>query len=126
MAMNLPYKKGKKVVFQKVKSQQGFTMENQEGKISDFGEEDIGDYLEDMFDREDQFVILTAPGPQNKIRYVQACTHHEEIEVELGVEEEGTCLYYKMCTEEECRRIFLEFYQNRFIPRMGEYKPVEF
>ena len=124
--MKLPFKKNKEVVFQKVKSQQGFTLENQERKLTDFRDIDIEDYLADMFVTLDQFVVLTAPKPQHKVRYVQACTHDGEIEVELGIEEEGTRLYYKMCSEEECYRIFLDFYENRFVPKMEEYKPVKF
>ena len=124
--MKLPFKKNKEIVFQKVKSQQGFTLENQERKLTDFRDVDIEDYLADMFVTPDEFVILTAPVAQNKIRFVQACTHDDGIEIELGIEEEGTRLYYKMCSEEECYRIFLDFYEDRFIPDMGEYKPVEF
>nr|WP_300808677.1 hypothetical protein [uncultured Acetatifactor sp.] len=124
--MKLPFKKKKEVVFQKVSSQQGFTLENQDRKLTDFRDVDIEDYLADMFVASDQFVILTAPMAQDKVRFVQACTHDDGIEIELGIEEEGTRLYYKMCSEEECCRIFLDFYEDRFIPDMGEYKPVEF
>lgn len=124
--MKLPFKKGKEVVFQKVKSPQGFTLENQERKLTDFGDADIEDYLKDMFERDDQFVVLTAPVPQYKVRYVQACTHDDRIEVELGIEEEGTRLYYKMCSEEECRKIFLDFFRNAFVPKMEEYESVKF
>lgn len=124
--MKLPFKKKKEVVFQKVSSQQGFTLENQDRKLTDFRDVDIEDYLADMFVASDQFVILTAPMAQDKVRFVQACTHDDGIEVELGIEEDGTRLYYKMCSEEECCRIFLDFYEDRFIPDMGEYKPVEF
>ena len=124
--MKLPFKKNKEVVFQKVKSQQGFTLENQERKLTDFRDIDIEDYLADMFVTADQFVILTAPMAQDKVRFVQACTHDDGIEVELGIEEEGTRLYYKMCSEEECYRIFLDFYEDRFVPDMKEYRPVEF
>ena len=124
--MKLPFRKKREVVFQKVKSQEGFILENQDGKLTDFRDIDIEDYLADMFVTPDQFVILTAPVPQNKIRFVQACTHDREIEVELGIEEEGTRLYYKMCSEKECYGIFLDFYENRFVPQMEEYKPVEF
>ncbi len=124
--MKLPFKKNKEVVFQKVKSQQGFTLENQERKLTDFRDIDIEDYLADMFVTADQFVILTAPMAQDKVRFVQACTHDDGIEVELGIEDEGTRLYYKMCSEEECYRIFLDFYEDRFVPDMKEYKPVEF
>lgn len=124
--MKLPFRKKREVVFQKVKSQEGFILENQDGKLTDFRDIDIEDYLADMFVTPDQFVILSAPVPQNKIRFVQACTHDGEIEVELGIEEEGTRLYYKMCSEKECYGIFLDFYENRFVPQMEEYKPVEF
>ena len=124
--MKLPFKKKKEVVFQKVKSQQGFTLENQERKLTDFRDVDIEDYLADMFVTPDEFVVLTAPVAQNKVRFVQACTHDGEIEVELGIEEEGTRLFYKMCSEEECYRIFLDFYEDRLILDMREYKPVEF
>ena len=124
--MKLPFKKNKEVVFQKVKSQHGFTLENQERKLTDFRDIDIEDYLADMFVTADQFVILTAPMAQDKVRFVQACTHDDGIEVELGIEDEGTRLYYKMCSEEECYRIFLDFYEDRFVPDMKEYKPVEF
>ncbi|MCI8889555.1 MAG: hypothetical protein HFG70_16000 [Hungatella sp.] len=124
--MKLPFKKGNEMVFQKVKSQQGFTLENQERKLTDFRDIDIEDYLADMFVTSDQFVILTAPRAQYNVRYIQACTHDGEIEVELGIEEEGTRLYYKMCSEEECYQMFLDFYENRLVPNMEEYKPVEF
>ena len=124
--MKLPFKKKKEVIFQRVEPHQGFTLRNQENELTDFRDIDIEDYLADMFSRSDQFVVLTAPKAQNKIRYVQACANNGEIEVELGIEEAGTRLYYKMCSEEECYRIFLDFYENRFVPKMEEYKPVEF
>ena len=124
--MKLPFKKGKEVVFKAVEPHQGFTLRNQEYELTDFRDIDIEDYLADMFVTPDQFVVLTAPEARNKIRYVQACTHDGEIEVELGIEENGTRLFYKICSEEECYRIFLDFYENRLVPDMAEYKPVEF
>ena len=75
--MKLPFKKKKEVVFQKVSSQQGFTLENQDRKLTDFRDVDIEDYLADMFVASDQFVILTAPMAQDKVRFVQACTHDD-------------------------------------------------
>ena len=39
--MKLPFKKNKEVVFQKVKSPQGFTLENQDRKLTDFGDVDL-------------------------------------------------------------------------------------
>jgi len=124
--MKLPFKKGEKVVFEKIKLKQGFTLRNQENELTDFRDIDIEDFLADMLESPDQFVVLEASQAQNKVRFVQACTHDGEIEVEIGIEEKGTCLFYKMCSEEECYHIFLDFYENTFIPKMGEYKPVEF
>lgn len=124
--MKLPFQKGKEVVFKKEEPHQGFTLRNQENELTDFRDIDIEDFLADMFESPDQFVVLAAPSVQNKVRFVQACTHDGEIEVELGIEEEGTRLFYKMCSEEECYRIFLDFYENRLVPKMEGYKPVEF
>ena len=84
-------------------------LRNQESELTDFRDIDVEDDLADMFVTPDQFVVLSAPKAQNNIRFVQACTHDGEIEVELGIEEKGTRLYYKMCTQEECYRIFLDF-----------------
>lgn len=124
--MKLPFKRGKEVFFKTVESHQGFILRNQENEITDFRDIDIEEYLADMFVTPDQFVVLSAPKAQNKVRFVQACTHNGEIEVELGIEENGTRLYYKMCSQEECYRVFLDFYDNVFVPKMEEYKPVEF
>ncbi len=124
--MKFPFKKRKEVVFNTVEPHQGFILRNQENEITDFRNIDIEDYLADMFITPDQFVVLTAPKAQHKVRYVQACSQDGEIEVELGIEEKGTRLFYKMCSEEECCRIFLDFYENRLVPKMEEYKPVEF
>lgn len=124
--MKLLFKKNKEVIFKTEEPEQSFTLRNQESELTDFRDIDIEDYLADMFVTPDQFVVLSAPKAQNKIRFVQACTHDGEIEVELGIEENGTHLYYKMCTQKECYRIFLDFYDGMFIPDMDEYKLVEF
>lgn len=124
--MKLPFKKNKKVIFKTGEPEQSFTLRNQENELTDFRDIDVEEYLADMFVTPDQFVVLSAPKAQNKVRFVQACTHDGEIEVELGIEEKGTHLYYKMCTQEECYRVFLDFYDGMFNPDMSEYKLVEF
>lgn len=127
--MKLPFrkvKKNKEVIFKTVEPQKGFTLRNQEGELTDCADIDIEDYLADMFVTPDQFVVLTAPEAQYKVRFVQACIHDGAIEVELGMEENGTHLYYKMCSQEECCRVFLDFYDGMFDPNMSEYRLVEF
>lgn len=117
---------GKEIIFKNVAEQSRFTLENQNGRTENFEDVDIEVYLEDMFDDPEQFVILTAPEPRHKVRYVQACVQDEGIEVELGIQEEGTRLLGRLCTEEECYRIFMDFYDNAFVPDLSEYRPVEF
>lgn len=114
------------IVFQKVKRQNSFTLENQNGKIEKFSDADICNYLDDMFIAPDQFVTLTAPIPRQEVRFVQACRSADQIELQLGVEKNGTRLVYKLCSKEECRRIFLDFYSGRFVPIDCEYRPVQF
>ena len=119
--------KGIEVIFQKAARQEGFTLRNQEHELHDFEETDIEVYLNDMFITPGQFVVLAAPVAQNHIRFVQATVHDNgDLEVELGIEGEGTRLYYKICSKEECCQIFLDFYHNAFSPDTKEYKPVEF
>lgn len=76
-------------VFEPVGRQDGFKLENQNGAVKEFRDIDIEDYLEDMFASPDQFVTLTAPEAQHKVRFVQACMQKDSIEVELGIEENG-------------------------------------
>ena len=45
------------MVFENVARQSNFTLENQNGKTENFRDVDIEDYLADMFDDPDQFVI---------------------------------------------------------------------
>ena len=117
---------GKDVVFENVAKQSRSRLEDQNGRTENFAAVDIEYYLADMFKDREQFVILTAPEPQHKVRYVQACVADDGIEVELGIQEAKTRLFGKLCTEEECCRIFLDFYDRIFVPDMSEYQPVEF
>ena len=50
----------------------------------------LKNYLADMFVTPERFVVLDAPKVQHKVCFVQACTHDGEIEVELGIKENGT------------------------------------
>lgn len=114
-------------VFENMKEQDYFTLENQNGSVQDARDIDIEDYLEIMFADPEQFAVLTAPKAKNKVRYVQACIQGDQIEVQLGIEEEdGTHLMCKLCSREECMRIFLDFYDGFFAPEMKEYQPVQF
>lgn len=79
-----------------------------------------------MFISPKQFVTLTAPVPKQNVRFVQACMQADQVELQLGLEVNGTHLVHKLCSKEECRRIFLEFYHGQFAPNPFEYQPVPF
>ncbi|MCI8627190.1 MAG: hypothetical protein HFI40_13125 [Lachnospiraceae bacterium] len=119
-------------VFQTTPERDYYLLENQDGKTTEVNEETIGDYLEELFDDPEQFVTLTPPKSQNGIRFIQACLDKNKnegnyVEVELGMEEaDGIHLLYKMCTEEECVRIFYDFYDDLFQPVLADYQPVSF
>lgn len=126
--MGLFFKKKAKqdIHFEKTPEQEGFSLENQDGKLRNITDIDVKNYLDKMFVSSDQFVVLVSPKTQNNVRFVQACIVNNQIEVELSIEESQAHLYYKYCSKEECYRIFLDFYHNRLIPNMKEYKPVQF
>ena len=122
------------MVFGSTPEQSYYLLENQDGKTTHVTESEIGEYLEELFITPDQFVTLTPPKAQNGIRFIQACVHenaeaNKPVEVELGIEDTedgGTHLLYKMCSEEECVRIFFDYFDDLFRPNLGEYQPVQF
>lgn len=116
------------MVFRNMEKQEGFTLRNQEQELRHFGTGEIEAFLEDMLVTPDQFVVLTAPEARNQIRYVQACLQKDgTVETEIGIESaDGTRLYGKQCEDEECVRIFLDFFENRLAIDREEYQPVRF
>lgn len=103
-----------------------YILENQNGKLSKFTDADISNYLEEMFINPGQFVSLTAPKPQNGLRFIQAAMNGNDAELQLGLDTGGAKLVYKLCTRSECRKAFLFFFEGRFKPNLSEYMPVEF
>lgn len=122
--------KDMKMVFKNMEKGKTFTLRNQDRELMDFGKEEIEEFLDDLFVTPDQFIVLSAPKALGQqIRFVQACIHdgEEDVETELGIEEEdGTHLYFKMCTDEECARIFMDFFDGKLVVDRHEYEPVPF
>ncbi len=113
--------------FKKVEAPKERKLENQDGTVTDCSRQQVEEFLRDMFDNADQFVILTVPEARYGVRYVQACLGEEGVRVELGIEEAGhTRLVEKVCSEEECLNIFMEFYESAYVRDMKSYCPVEF
>ncbi len=103
------------------------TVETQEMKKINPSWDMVNECLWNMFEDEDEFVVLTVANAHDNIRYVQATQIPDGITVQLGIEEgEHTKLVEKPCTEGECRDIFYEFYHSSHVQNVGEYQPVEF
>lgn len=115
------------VTFEPMKEKNDFELRNQDNEIKNVSESDILEYIHIMIGDSDQFVVLSAPKAIEDIEFVQAALTNGEIELQVGVKEGRECkLYFKMCTEGECKKAFLDFFHGTFRPDMKEYKPVEF
>lgn len=114
------------VKFGKVNCDEAY-VENQDGKSKADSWMTVADYIYEMFDDSDQFVILTLADIAYNIRYVQAVQVESGINVQIGIEEGGnTKLVEKICSEEECIDIFQEFYESSYVRDIEQYTPVKF
>lgn len=113
------------VKFEKVAPQNAMKLENQNGVIENCSCPDMEEYLQMMFDDRNQFITLSVPSARYGIRFVQACRVDKGIDVELGLEEDdGTKLICKICSEEECREVFYEFYDTVNVYDRKGYEPI--
>ena len=104
------------------------SLENQNGRLENPTREDLTDYLNCLFDEDDQFVTLTLAKAKDGVRFVQATFAGAKLIVQLGLEENNkTHLVEKVCdTGKECADIFYQFYDFGIIDRVAEYTPVQF
>ena len=116
----------KEVAFEVMKEGRCFKLENQDGFIEKITENDILQYIQYMVEDTVQFVTLTAPKAIASIRFVQAAIANDEIEIQIAVEKEKCHLYCKVCTQDECEKLFLDFFRGEFVANMEEYEPVLF
>lgn len=83
--------------------------------------------LLDMFEDENEFVVLTLQDIKENVRFVQAAQAESEIVVQLGMEEgDHTRLVEKECSEETCMEIFRKFYDTSQVDEIDAYQPVKF
>ncbi|MBQ4522266.1 MAG: hypothetical protein IJA10_04865 [Lachnospiraceae bacterium] len=114
------------VKFEKVAPQNAIKLENQNGAIENCSSLDMEEYLQMMFDDGEQFITLSVPSARYGIRFVQACRVDKGIDVELGLEEDDhTKLICKICSEEECREIFHEFFHTANVCDRKGYEPIQ-
>ncbi len=102
-----------------------FELMNQDDETENVNEQRIKRFIDIMVDDSEQFVTLSASEPIENVSFVQATLTDGEIHLEIGVPEgeNKNKLYYKICTKEECKSIFLEYFHNTFVPDMEEYQP---
>ncbi len=113
------------VKFEKAAPQNAVKLENQNGVIENCSRQDIEEYLRIMFDDREQFITLSVPDARYGIRFVQACRVDKGIDVELGLEEDNqTRLICKICSENECREVFCEFFDTLNVFDRKGYEPI--
>lgn len=115
------------VSFDKVISTGKATLENQDGRINEFGHLEIIEYIQEIIDDTQQFITLELSEANYGIKYIQASVNYGKISVQLGLEDENnTKLVEKICSQEECERIFLDFFDYGYVNEVEKYKPVQF
>ena len=83
--------------------------------------------IQKIIDDTQQFVTLELTEANYGVRYVQASVNYGKISVELGLEEgDNIKLVEKVCSKEECQRIFLDFFDYGYVNEMEKYTPVQF
>lgn len=100
---------------------------SQNGELHNVSWQQVEDGLEDVFDDNNQFLVLTLQKIKHNIRYVQATQCDDGIVVQLGMENNNTTkLVEKICSEQECIDIFREFYGSSAVKNLQDYTPVKF
>lgn len=125
--LNKLFGKKEQIEFKKVEGNV-LTLENQNRKLENPTREDLKDYLNCLFDEDDQFITLTLAKAKDGVRFVQATFAGTKLIVQLGLEENNkTHLVEKVCDRsEECVEIFYRFYDLGTVKNISEYAPVQF
>lgn len=112
------------ITFRKLICNESRTVRTQEIEKNNPSWDMVEDCLWNMFEDDNEFVVLTVSNACDNIRYVQAAQFTHGIIVQLGIEEgNDTRLVEKPCTENQCRDIFHEFYQSSHVQNVEEYQP---
>lgn len=113
------------IKFEKVAPQNAIKLENQNGVIENCSCPDMEEYIQMMLEDREQFITLSMPNAPYGIRFVQASRADKGIDVQLGLEEDNhTRLICKICSEEECWRVFYEFFDTANVCDRKGYKTI--
>lgn len=104
------------------------TVATQDGESTAKSWDDVMDGINEMFEYEDEFVILTLAKISHGVRYMQARYDDDGIVIQLGTEVKGGILLVEKTgfSEEECVEVFREFYETSAVKDVEEYKEVQF
>lgn len=117
----------KEMVFEKTEPKEFHTLHNQENELRDYTEEDILEFLEIIMEDTEEFVTLTSENLIREIRFVQAAVNNGDITLQIGMEkEDGTHLYEKIVTFEQCKEIFLYFHNGIWNEDLNDFEPTLF
>lgn len=107
-----------------------FTLRNQEDELTEFDSRDIIEFLNLLFDDEDEFVVLSPTDePIENISFLQAIVLEDMLHTEIGVITEGKVrptLYECDMTAEEGEKLFLDFANGKWSGDMSKYTLCEF
>lgn len=104
-----------------------FVLSNQNGRIENPTKDDIKQYLNDLFNEEEQFVTLTLDKAINGIKFVKARYIGSDLTVQLGIEDKNkTNLVGKtLSTKKECIVVFYQFYDYGIVDNVETYESVQ-
>lgn len=106
-----------------------FTLRNQQEELDDFIEEDIIDFLENLYSDWDEFIVLSAEDvPIDSVSFVQAFWNDDILHMEIGIETEENpklALYESDMPMEDGRKLFLDFFHGKWSGNLDEFSLCE-
>lgn len=106
-----------------------FTLRNQQEELDNFTDEDIIDFLENLYSDWNEFIVLSAEDvPIDGVSFVQAFWNDDILHTEIGVLTEGNpklALYENDMPMEEGRKLFLDFFHGKWRGNLDEFSLCE-
>lgn len=113
------------VTFEKT-NEEVFVLSNQKERIENPTKEDIKEYVDNLFNEQDQTITLSLSKATNKINYVKAFFVESNLIVQLELEEKNQTKLVErtFSTNKECLVVFYQFYDYGIVDNVELYKPV--
>lgn len=100
-----------------------FVLESSCDCIEDCTRSDVERFLENAFESEDDFILLTPPEAIQGVQFIQACGSDFGGFVQISVEQlDGRCiLFERECEQSEIERMFLDLFDYKIIPDLSKF-----